>query len=236
MPYVSTLAFWFAGLLFILIIGFWKTYFSVFFDGPDRAHHFHGLAMLAWVLLLINQAWLMRSRKIELHRMTGRLSYVIAPLVVVSGIVVTFFNIARFEDPMLPRALSIFHLGLYSVLAFAILYGLAMFHRREPQYHARYMIGTALVFLVPGLSRAMAHFVEPTGLPSLTFYQNLWVPLGIGLLLIVVDWRGGRVRSPFVVFSVIWAINLALWHLLPHVPFWRAFTAWSASVGGALTG
>lgn len=230
MPYAKTAVFWFIVLLVILVVGFWKTYFSIFFDGPDRAHHFHGLAMLAWVLLLINQAWLVRTRRFDLHRKTGRLSYVLAPLIVVSGVFVTYFNIARFEDPLEPFALSIFHLGLYSVLTFAILYAMAMFHRRDVQYHARYMIATALVFLVPGLSRAMAHFVEPAGLPALTFYQNIWVPLIISLLLIAADWRGGRVRSPFVVFSVIWGINLALWHLLPRVAWWRDFTAWSASI------
>lgn len=232
MPYARSAVFWFLGLLFILIVGFWKTYFSVIFDGPDRAHHFHGLAMLAWVLLLINQGWLARTRNFELHRLTGKLSYGLAPLVVISGILVTYFNIGRVEDPLRPFMLSIFHLGLYSVLSFVILYGLAMYHRRDPQYHARYMITTALVFLVPGLSRTFGNLLGPMGLPSLSFYQNLWVPLIIGLLLIVVDWRGGRIRSPFVVFSAIWAINITLWHLLPHVQLWRDFTVWSASVAG----
>lgn len=194
MPYVRSVVFWFAGLLLILIIGFWKTYFSVFFDGPDRAHHFHGLAMLAWVLLLINQAWLARKGSFEIHRMTGKLSYALAPLIVVSGVYVTYFNIGRFEDPLQPFALSIFHLGLYSVLSFAVLYGLAMYHRRDPQYHARYMIATALVFLVPGLSRTFGNLLEPMGLPSLTFYQNIWVPLIIGLLLVAAEWRNGRLR------------------------------------------
>jgi len=230
MPYVRTAVFWFIALLVILVAGFWNSYFSIFFDGPARAHHFHGLSMLAWVLLLINQAWLMRARKLDLHRKTGKLSYIVAPLVVISGVVATYYNIGGIEDPLQPFALSIFHLGLYSTLAFAILYSLAMIHRSDVQYHARYMIATALVFLVPGLSRAMATYVAPTGLPSLSFYQCLWVPLIIGLALIFLEWRKGRVRSPFVVFAVIWLIQMALWHLLPRLQFWRDFTAWSANV------
>lgn len=232
MPYVKSAVFWFAGLLVILVLGFWKSYFSIILDGPDKMHHFHGLAMLGWVLLLINQAWLARARKLDLHRKTGKLSYVLAPLIVISGVLVTFHNIARQEDPLAPFAMSIFHLGLFSALAYAVLYTLAMVHRNNVQYHARYMIATALVFLVPGLSRAMANFVAPTGLPSLDFYQTLWVPLLFGLVLIGLDWRGGRIRAPFIVFTAMWGGMLVLWHVLPHLTLWQDFTVWAASVGG----
>jgi len=232
MPYVKSAVFWFIGLLAILLIGFWKSYFSIILSGPDSTHHFHGLAMLAWVLLLINQAWLARSKKLDLHRRTGKISYVIAPLVVISGAMVSFHNIAQFENPLTPPALSIFHLGLFSVFAYAVLYALAMVHRRNVHYHARYMIATALVFLVPGLSRTMGQYVAPSGLPALDFYQCLYVPLVISLALVVWEWRSDRVRSPFIVFSVLWAIMLVLWHLLPNLAAWQRFTAWAASVGG----
>ncbi len=232
MPYVRSAVFWFIGLLAILVLGFWKSYFSIIFDGPDSTHHFHGLAMLAWVLLLINQAWLARTKKLQLHRRIGKLSYLLAPLIVISGVLVSFHNIAQFGDPLVPFALSIFHLGLYSSLLFAVLYTLAMVHRKNVQYHARYMITTALVFLVPGLSRTMAIWIAPSGLPALDFYQSLWVPFVFGLVLIGSDWRGGRIRSPFVVFSILWAILLVLWHALPHLPIWQNFTVWAAAVGG----
>lgn len=49
------LVFWFIALLVVLVIGFWKTYFSVLFQNMHITHHFHGIAMLLWVLLLINQ-------------------------------------------------------------------------------------------------------------------------------------------------------------------------------------
>lgn len=231
MPYAKSAVFWFIGLLAILMIGFWESYFSIILSGPESTHHFHGLAMLAWVLLLINQAWLVRSKKLALHRTTGKLSYLIAPLVVISGVMVSFHNVARFEDPSVPAALSIFHLGLASVFVYGVLYTLAMVHRKNVQYHARYMIATALVFLVPGLSRTLAQYVEPTGLPSLDFYQTLYVPLVIGLVLIGWEWYRGKVRSPFVVFSALWGLTILFWHLLPLFGPWQRFTVWAASLG-----
>lgn len=91
--------FGFLGLLAILVAGSGKTYFSVLFQGLDKTHHFHGIVMLLWVLLLINQAWLVRSRRFDIHRITGKISYVLAPLVVISGIVVTLFNPGRLAAP-----------------------------------------------------------------------------------------------------------------------------------------
>ena len=231
MPYAKTAVFWFIGLLAVLVLGFWKSYFAVFFDGMHGAHHAHGLAMLAWVLLLIHQAWRVRTKNLAAHRSVGKLSILLAPIIAVSGVWVTFHNVARFEEPIPPFGYSIFLLGLYSVFLYVVLYTLAMVHRKNVQFHARFMVGTALVFLVPGLSRAMGNYIAPTGLPALTFYQCLWVPFVVALVLLALDWKNGRTRKPFTIFVVLWAIQMALWHLLPYVGPWQRFTAWAASVG-----
>jgi hypothetical protein len=231
MPYANSAVFWFAGLLVVLVIGFWQSYFSVFFGDMHGAHHAHGLAMLAWVLLLIHQAWRVRTRNLASHRKIGKLAYFVAPIIAVSGIWVTFHNIARFDDPLQPAALSIFLLGLYSVFLYTAMFALAMIHRRNVQFHGRYMVATALVFLVPGLGRLMRNYVAPAGLPALSFYQCLWVPFAFAVVLLLLDWRKGRTCRPFTVFLVLYAIQMLLWHLLPHVGLWQRFTVWSASLG-----
>lgn len=222
--------FWFIALLVILVAGFWKSYFSVMFQGMHVLHHFHGLTMLLWVLLLINQSWLIRTRRLKLHRATGKLSFVLAPLIVISGVMVTYHNIGAAENPLAPFMLSIFWLGLFSSALFGLLYALAMVYRRDVHLHARYMITTGLVFLVPGLSRANFNFLAANGLPALDFYETQILMTFIGLALIAWDQWHGRIRAPFVVFTVLWTASLVLWHLLPGWEWWRAFTAWSAGV------
>lgn len=222
--------FGFVVLLVILVAGFWKTYFSVFFQGMHATHHFHGLTMLMWVLLLITQAWLVRKRRLDIHRSTGKLSFVLAPLIVVSGVVVTYYNIGRVPDPTAPFMLSLFWLGLYSAALFGILYALAMYYRKDFNLHARYMITTALVFFVPGASRISLNILDPMGLPSLSFYQTQVLLAVIGLALVLWDRRQGRIRAPFVVFSLLWATNLLVWQLIPGWAWWQSFTAWSAAV------
>jgi len=89
--------------------------------------------MVGWVLLLIHQAWRVRAKNLAAHRKVGQLAWVIAPLVVITGTWVTFHNIANFADPATPPAMSIFHLGLASVIVFAVLFAMAMKHRRNKE-------------------------------------------------------------------------------------------------------
>lgn len=231
MKIFRNVVFWFIALLAILVVGFWKTYFSVLFQNMHPTHHFHGIAMLLWVLLLINQAWLVRTGRLKLHRLTGKLSYGLAPLIVISGVIVTYHNIGIAEEPTVPFMLSLFWLGLFSSALFAVLYTLAMIYRNDVHLHARYIIGTALVFVVPGLARTFSNVLAPLGLPSLDFYQTQ-VLLGVmGIALIGWDHYHGRIRAPFVVFTGLWGLHLVIWHLIPKWPAWQSFTAWSHAVG-----
>ena len=230
MPYAKSAVFWFLGLLFVLVVGFWRSYFSVIFGDVHPTHHLHSFAMLGWVLLLIHQGWQVRSKNLAAHRKVGQLAWIVAPLVVITGSWVTLHNAGGFDDPTRPGALSIHWLGWASVIVFGVLFALAMKHRKNAHYHGRYMIATALVFLVPGLGRMLRQYLPLIGVPTPTFLQVLFVPLLIALLLIAYEWRQGRVRSPFIVFSALWGLTLLLWVVLPHVGPWQRFTIWANSL------
>lgn len=62
--------------LFALIVGFGSTYFAPLargtFDGPT-ALHVHGAFAMGSVLLFAAQAWLVRLRRVRLHRALGRI-------------------------------------------------------------------------------------------------------------------------------------------------------------------
>jgi hypothetical protein len=97
------------------------------------------------------------------------------------------------------------------------------------QFHARYMMCTALVFLVPGLARAVGQYLGPTGIWIPTFYQMLWAPLLIGCWLLFLDWRNKQNFKPYVVFNILWAFTIIMWDVLPNMGFWQAFSTWSAA-------
>ena len=220
-------AFWFTGLLVLLLLGFWPSYFSLEAPAATFGQHFHSVTMLGWMLMLITQAWLIRTRRRNIHRAIGRFSMAWAPLVVFSALYVVLDNLAGLPEPRPPIGLSFFWLGLASAALFAILYTLAIVNRREMQLHARYMAATALAFIVPGLGRLFGQIAELTGLEFLDFETALWAPVLAGSVMIVHDVRKGRVRTPWVLATVLWVVTVLGFFNLPRFAWFSAFADWS---------
>jgi len=216
--------FYFIALLVILVVGFWNSYFSKFLGDITFEQHFHGIAMLLWVFLLISQAWLIRGSNYTVHRKLGKTSFVLAPIVFISAILVTLDALFKRQDPMAENALSFFWFGSFLAGLFAMLYGLAIYHRKIRQLHSRYMISTALVFLVPGLTRAIANTIAPEGRD--VFLDVMLFTGLIGMALIFFEWRKGKIYPPFVVFTVAWGAGLIMFYTVPHSEIWQGFTLW----------
>lgn len=221
--------YWFVLLLIIIVAGFWPSYFAQL-GGAGLHHHLHAVPMLAWVLLLIVQAWLIRSRRRPLHRKLGRFSLVLAPLVFVAGIHVVGVDIAKRDLPYGTHDLGIFWFGLFLAFAYVLFYVLAIRHRRNLPLHQRWMAATALVFLIPGLGRLSGNLGQATGLPTPDFGQTLWVPLIFSLILILREWRAGHIYNPWPVFAVLWTINIWAFNEIYRLDFFRSFAHWMASL------
>ncbi len=218
--------YWFAALCVLAILGFWPSYFSPGAPKATFGQHFHAVAMLIWVLMLIVQPWLIRTRRRNVHRMIGRASLALAPVLVFSALVAVEDNLARQPQPYPPIGLSFFWLGLASALLFAVLYTLAIIKRREMQLHARYMAATGLLFIVPGLGRLLTRIGETTGLAWLNFQVALWVPVLVGGIMIFHDSRKGRVRLPWVLATVTWVGVAAGFYLMPRYAWFTSFADW----------
>jgi hypothetical protein len=73
----------------IFVAGFWIPYLSEIprFDPSITAPvHLHALLLFAWVVLLVVQPLAIRSGAFPLHRILGRISYALMPLIVVSAV------------------------------------------------------------------------------------------------------------------------------------------------------
>jgi hypothetical protein len=135
---------------FVLILamitwGFYRTYLVFFpaFTGFTPIHHFHGAVMMAWMMMLIVQPLLIRYGRVSIHRAIGRLSFVIAPLVVFSIFLTAQMGYNK-PEPNLTHADKIAGLALTmpALFSFAVFYILAIYSRRNTYSHMRYMIGT----------------------------------------------------------------------------------------------
>lgn len=124
-------------LLGVAVLAFWPGYFSRLGRAAWQ-HHFHGLAALSWMLLVIAQSLLIDRRNRMRHRWLGRAMLVLVPLFCSAGFLVVQTMERRtgvFRATMGDRLM--WADGL-STIVFAFLCYQALVHRRKPALHGGY--------------------------------------------------------------------------------------------------
>jgi uncharacterized membrane protein YozB (DUF420 family) len=221
----------FAVFSLAMLVAFWPSYFSRLGAQPSIHPHAHGLTMTLWVGLLISQAWLIRAGKRPAHRSLGVLSYVLVPALVLAALAFVHFRL-RPVGVLDDSALYFLALVVNALVAFLLLYGLAMWFRREPAVHARFMIATLFPLFTPVTDRLIGRYV-PAIVPMVPRIGGAPVLPTAGFLLAdamlialsVWDWRTNNRR----VFPIALAM-LVLYHAsvltFHQFGFWRRFAEW----------
>ncbi|VAX01703.1 hypothetical protein MNBD_GAMMA22-2094 [hydrothermal vent metagenome] len=223
-------AFYFVGLFGIAIIGFWQSYFSKFFDtlkfnAIDGYIHFHAATMVLWMLLLISQPLLIRFKKHSLHRLLGKSSFILVPLVIISLILLAHSQIVLGDYGVSYNRLYILFLQLSLLVIFVIAYSLAMINRKNPARHARYMIATSLTLIDPAVARL------PIDLPSIPFSYQVYTFSLIDLILVILiiaEYRQQRGRDVFPIMLVIFVFFQSLNLTWTRSDLWDSFALWFA--------
>ena len=226
----------FVVFLALTVWAFWPSYFARLFEQPTLLHHAHGIVLALWLGMLVVQAQLIRTQRRAWHRQLGKLSYLVAPAVV---IVTTMFvhqgfapALAGFAELPAP-ALHSLALMLLSLVAFALFYGLAIAKRRDSHAHARWMVCTVFPMFTPVTDRLIAVNVPQliNVLPRIE--GNPVLPVvgfaAADLLLLALSWWDWRTSRRLDVFPVALGA-LLVYHVgtltLHRVPLWNAFCVW----------
>jgi hypothetical protein len=226
----------FVVFLALTVWAFWPSYFSRLFEQPTLLHHAHGVVLALWLVMLVVQAQLIRTQRRSLHRQIGKLSYVLAPAVVLLTAIFVHQRMAPALAgfPELPApALHSLALMLLSLVAFALFYGFAIAKRRDSHAHARWMVCTVFPMFTPVTDRLLA-----ANVPSLIGFLpriegNPILPVvgfaAADLLLIALSWWDWRANRRLDVFPVALGVLLG-YHVgtltLHLVPAWNAFGVW----------
>ena len=211
------------GILLIVIvhIGFYKTYIQFFpnFQGFRYVQHFHGAMMMGWLIMLVVQPILILSGKFGLHRLLGKASYLLAPLVLVSMYWISQFRYRGILESS-GQAAAVAHLALNfpNIVFFAVLYLLAVIYKGRTELHMRYMVSTAFVLVGPGLARALIGYGGLSLADAVMFVRTI-TPLITGVLMVVDSVRTKRI-SPFTVVFGFMVLHTVLW-VTREGPFWQ---------------
>jgi hypothetical protein len=219
-----TSGYFFLGLLGFAVLAFWPQYVRVLPRGEISGYvHLHAVVMTLWFALLITQPFLLRAGRRGLHRALGKLSYVVAPAVVVATVLLTHAALRRdAADRGLAGAGNFVYLPLSMITLFAICYGLAIAYRKTPALHARFMICTSLAVIDPILSRVLIFYLPP--LADFSFYPafSFGLTATVLLALIVVERRQSRGRAVFPAMLAMFAAAYGLWFAFAPSSAWLA--------------
>ncbi len=188
----------------LLIAGFWIPYFSQipqFAPSITTAVHAHALLLFAWVGLLVMQPLAVRHRAISIHRILGKASYVLLPLILLFAIAMLR---KEYQEHLAAgmnsgAARSAEYLSSVQLALFAAFYALAVarIHQRDVAEHMRYMICIALVLLPAGLARTLGYWFSVNQVASQSVCLAV-IDLSL-IFLILFDRRRHLASRPYVV-------------------------------------
>lgn len=189
---------YFTLLLLIAAYGFYPSYFSRL-QAMDFAHHVHGIAASAWMILLIVQGWFARQRQIRIHRALGKIVIVVASLFVTSGVLMIIVMLRNTDPFSKTFGIRLAVVDASTVTYFAVAVGLAVRHRGDVQLHARFMTSTALMVLPPALARSLQGLVAGATSFHAAFNGSYFVAECVVGILLLDDAHTGRIRAPYLV-------------------------------------
>jgi hypothetical protein len=171
--------------------------------------HFHAIMLTVWLVMLVVQPILILRKKLAWHRLLGKVSYGVVGLLVVATLLIIYQSQTREKN------LPVLAANLFDFPVFLVFYGLAIYYRKKPAYHARFMLMSVLPFLNPALARLQ--------LPGLPVQFGFWV------LFFGIEFFNRKQYRPYLIGLGYYVLNLGfaaylflanqplldtIWHLL----------------------
>jgi hypothetical protein len=211
----------FIAIALVLIWGFYRTYLVYFpgFTGFTYVQHVHGFLMFTWLCFIIAQPLLIRAKNYKAHRIIGKVSYFIVPLLLFSIFLVTKMVYYRtLKADSLREAIASITVSIPDLLSFAIFYYLAIKNKKNIPKHMRYMIGTSLLLISPGLGRAFAIYFNWPITYALAIPD--YIAMGIVIFLIGYDYRNKKNYYPYLIILAVLVVRHSIW-LLRYTDIWQ---------------
>jgi hypothetical protein len=208
-------------MLVIVVIGFAPTYFlrgAVFAPLPSLLVHIHGAVFSSWIILFIVQNVLISSRNVRLHRKLGYAGALLAPCMIVLGVMADTAAVRRGAVPPIFTTSHFILLNDTGVIFFGILVACAVWQRRNGPLHKRLML-IATIGIIPPASTRIAIFLRLPFIAGGVLFA---------LLLTVIAFDIATRKRPYLVTVVACALTASIFPVtkaLSYTPFMQHLAA-----------
>jgi hypothetical protein len=234
--YYHNLGYWFLFFIILVAAGFYTTYFNRIFEPTPAVIHIHFVLMALWLMMLIAQPFLIKYKKLKWHRLLGKTSYILVPLVLLTAFLLIrneyYRNIEgmnmevakglkHYSTAEILRRAAATPIGLFYFIWFAVFYFLAIKNRRQSPKHARYMLATALTLTGPTVDRIVGihfHIYTIAGISSFVL-SFLIIDIVLASLLYL-DYRNKKETKTLRTCLIIYMVGQLLYYLVPTFDGW----------------
>jgi hypothetical protein len=216
----------FTVFIFILAhIGFYKKYIALFptFNDTTGVTHYHATLMFLWLAMLVVQPFLILNKKVEWHRLIGKASYIVAPLLVISMFLITNQGyLSKLKRMTEVEALANLSVNIPDFFAFALLYGLAIYYRKNTDWHARFMIATIFPIIGAAIVRIL---MRNFGMASpMAFSIVMYLSDVMCLIFLVADLKSKKYQ-PYLIALIILIVEQLI-YIGRYTDTWQSFAKW----------
>lgn len=203
-------------------------------------YHVHGFFMVLWVTMAIVQPMLVVRKKTRMHRLIGKISYGIMPVVFITAFLVirhTYHASVALQTDQVQRgftavdkdviranAAAVTRLGFLYLSWLFLFYTLAVINRKKILPHATYMFAAILTILGPTADRLIGHVVDFAGLPYNALVENAVFAFNVLMMMALLAYqrRMGKSIIPATFALAIYIIGISLSFLLPGTKTWQS--------------
>lgn len=218
------------GVLLLVFISFWPSYFAKIFDGSlnySGYFHFHAVIVLLWMAVLIAQPILIRNKKFAIHRIIGKSTYVLFPLIIIS---VVLLSHSQSQIKVIKNPMALF-LTFKDLITLSVAYAIAIRYRKNIEIHARGMIATGIIFIEPALFRFSYRNLDI--IPNFDRFPYLVTILFIYLVLVILIIGERKRKSGRWVFPLLLGLLIlvqSIWLFKIQIGPWIKFQEWFISL------
>lgn len=171
--------------------------------------HLHAMLMLVWLAMALIQPLLVVYKKVKLHRIIGKLSYFIIPLLLASGWLVIQRSYAGMIVPASgelpdPDQITAANQTIFIPVLFlgwlGLFYVLAVVYRKQVVAHATFMLAAVLTLIGPSFDRLLFQIYKVFAIEFNWFAEYATFIL-IDLILLLVLYKQWRSK-----YSLKWSL------------------------------